>query len=76
MSEENNWWEYGRYFSSNTSWLDGPVIYARDLGAEENARLLARYPDFAAYRVSGDELTPLAVSQKCDAQTCLICLEW
>lgn len=34
-----NWWEYGRFFSANTPWLDGPIVYARDLGPGENGRL-------------------------------------
>jgi hypothetical protein len=59
VTEKNNWWEYGQYFSSNTPWLDGPIIYARDLGDEENARLMALYTGFASYRVAGDELIPL-----------------
>jgi hypothetical protein len=56
VTDKNNWWEYGRYFSSNAPWLDGPIIYARDLGDRENGRLLARYPKFQAYRVSGDQI--------------------
>jgi 4-amino-4-deoxy-L-arabinose transferase-like glycosyltransferase len=59
VTDKNNWWEYGRYFSSNTPWLDGPIIYARDLGDRENGRLLALYPNFQAYGISGDQITPL-----------------
>jgi 4-amino-4-deoxy-L-arabinose transferase-like glycosyltransferase len=44
-----NWWEYGRFFSGNTPWLDGPIIYARDLGAAQNAHLRAQFPDRQAY---------------------------
>lgn len=44
-----NWWEYGSFFSGNTPWLDGRILYARDLGAEANARLLAYYPDYKPY---------------------------
>ena len=51
-----NWWEYGAFFSGNTPWLDGPIVYARDLGAAENARLRAAFPDRRAYRWTGSEL--------------------
>ena len=44
-----DWWEYGAFFSGNTPWLDGPVIYARDLGLEENARLAREFPGRAVY---------------------------
>lgn len=43
-ASQNDWWEYGAFFSGNTPWLDGPVIFARDLGTPENARLAARFP--------------------------------
>lgn len=43
-ASDADWWEYGVFFSGNTPWLDGPVVYARDLGPEENARLAARFP--------------------------------
>ncbi len=42
------WWEYGQFFSGNTPWLDGRIIYARDLG-EENDRLLDLYPGRVGY---------------------------
>jgi len=44
-----DWWEYGAFFSGNTPWLDGPVVYARDLGPAENARLRAAFPERHAY---------------------------
>lgn len=46
---EADWWEYGSLFSGNTPWLDGEIIYARDLGPAENARLRAAFPDRRAY---------------------------
>ncbi|MCI0393556.1 MAG: hypothetical protein L0322_01275, partial [Chloroflexi bacterium] len=58
-AERGDWWEYGSLFSGNTPWLDGPIIYARDRGEEENARLLALYPGRRAYLLAGDELIPL-----------------
>jgi hypothetical protein len=45
----NDWWDYGRFFSGNTPWLDSPIIYARDLGEEKNACLLQAFPQRAAY---------------------------
>jgi 4-amino-4-deoxy-L-arabinose transferase-like glycosyltransferase len=45
----NDWWDYGRFFSGNTPWLDGRIIYARDLGEEPNSRLQAVYEDRPAY---------------------------
>ena len=42
-------WEYGAFFSGNTPWLDGPVLYARDLGPDENARLAREFPGRAVY---------------------------
>lgn len=62
ITDKNNWWEYGRYFTSNTPWLDGPIIYARDLGDQMNRRLMARYPYYQAYSVSGDQISPLRLS--------------
>ena len=44
-----DWWEYGAFFNGNTPWLDGSIIYARDLGADENRRLQAEFPSRAAY---------------------------
>ena len=44
-----NWWDYGRFFSGNTPWLDGRIVYARDLGEVQNSRLQEQYPEKAAY---------------------------
>ena len=44
------WWDYGRFFSGNTPWLDGSIIYAHDLGDEQNGCLQAAFPERAAYR--------------------------
>ncbi|WP_374685857.1 hypothetical protein, partial [Promineifilum sp.] len=52
-----DWWEYGAFFSGNTPWLDGPVVYARDRGPAENARLQAYFPDRAAYLWRDGQLT-------------------
>ncbi len=53
-ASEADWWEYGAFFSGNTPWLDGPVVYARDLGQDENARLRAAFPDRHIYRWTGN----------------------
>jgi hypothetical protein len=44
-----DWWDYGRFFSGNTPWLDGPIIYAHDLGDEQNECLIQAYPQRAVY---------------------------
>lgn len=55
---------YGSGFSLNHPDLDGPVVYARDLG-ERNRELLEQYPGWTAYRfvydrIAGEyELVPL-----------------
>jgi hypothetical protein len=51
--DEDSWWEYGQFFSGNTPWLDGRIVYARDLG-EENGRLLDLYRGRAAYCWDGE----------------------
>ena len=57
-NKATNWWEYGRFFSGNTPWLDGRIIYARDLGDEMNGRLLPYFPDYQPYRWQDGQLTP------------------
>lgn len=57
---EVDWWEYGSFFSGNTPWLDGDMIYARDLGAAENERLRAAFPGRHAYLWRAERITPLA----------------
>jgi hypothetical protein len=55
-----DWWDYGNFFSSNSPWLDGRIIYARDLGDEQNERLLRRYPGYQGYRWQDGRLAPLS----------------
>ncbi|MCA9946478.1 MAG: glycosyltransferase family 39 protein, partial [Anaerolineales bacterium] len=45
-SPTGNWWEYGELFLGNTPWLDGRIIFARNLGNEANLTLRARYPNY------------------------------
>lgn len=58
-NEAANWWEYGRFFSGNSPWLDGRILYARDLGDAENNRLLPYFPDYQPYRWQDGRLFPL-----------------
>ncbi|MCB0019829.1 MAG: glycosyltransferase family 39 protein [Anaerolineales bacterium] len=51
--EPLEWWHYGSFFSGNTPWLDGEIIYARDLGDAQNRQLMADYPDYQPYRFDG-----------------------
>jgi len=51
------WWSYGALFIGNNPWLDGEVIYARDLGPERNRQLMAAYPTRKAYIFDGRQLT-------------------
>ena len=55
-ASEADWWEYGAFFSGNTPWLDGPIVYARDLDPTANARLRAHFPDRRAYYWSDGKL--------------------
>ncbi|MFN2179892.1 MAG: ArnT family glycosyltransferase [Candidatus Promineifilaceae bacterium] len=59
----NDWWDYGRFFSGNTPWLDGRIIYARDLGEESNSRLQAIYAERQAYLFQPETKTLRALSK-------------
>jgi hypothetical protein len=56
---QGDWWRYGAFFSGNSPWLDGRVIYARDLGDRENQRLMALFPERPAFRWVDERLVPL-----------------
>ncbi len=58
-SPTGNWWEYGELFLGNERHLNGRLIFARDLGQAANRALRALYPNHAAYRFNGSELTRL-----------------
>lgn len=58
-SEWPDWQSYAQVFPANGPLLDGPVIYARDLGEAENARLMARYPDRRAWLLRDLQLTEI-----------------
>jgi hypothetical protein len=55
---QGDWWSYGVFFSGNSPWLDGRIIYARDLG-EENGRLMAVLGERPAFRWVDGVLLPL-----------------
>ena len=56
------WWWYGMVFSANSPFLDSDVVFARDLGPERNAELIAQFPDREPYQLAGTELRPLRES--------------
>lgn len=58
-SPTGNWWEYGELFLGNTPWLNGRLIFARDLGQQRNLTLRAQFPDRAAYRLQNEQLVRL-----------------
>ena len=57
-----DWWWYGMVFSANSPFLDSDVIFARDRGPAENARLLAAFPDREPFLLSKTTLRPLGRS--------------
>lgn len=48
-SQTGDWWDYGAFFSANTPWLDGPIVFARDRGEAANQQLLSAFPGRVAY---------------------------
>lgn len=63
------WDSYCDGFALNTPDLQGPIVFARDLGPEKNVELLALYPGRQAYRVDpysakDFELEPLELSPR------------
>lgn len=65
-SPAGDWWEYGELFLGNTPWLDGRIIYARDLGDVANRALQAHYPNYASYRLSNGGLDRLDYKEQID----------
>jgi len=53
------WTEYAPFFVQNSPLLDGRVIYALDLGTEENRRLAEWYPGRALYVWRDGAVVPL-----------------
>jgi hypothetical protein len=54
-----DWWHYGAVFSTNTPWLDGPIVVARDPGPQARRRLVQNFPGRRVYLLTGDELQAL-----------------
>jgi hypothetical protein len=55
-----NWQAYASLFWLNSPRLDGPIVFARDRGPDENARLRATFPDRAAYLLTQSSLAPIS----------------
>lgn len=56
---QDDWWEYGVFFTGHSPHLDGDFVYARDLGRTENDRLRAAFPGRAAYLWRDGQITAL-----------------
>ncbi len=54
QNDDPDWWGYGNFFIGNTPWLDNEIIFARDLGDEQNGRLQTHYPQHQVYRWDAD----------------------
>jgi hypothetical protein len=63
VGQPHEWWNYGMVFSSNDPQLEGDVIYARDLGPDNNRRLRSIYPDRGHYQLRGVVLQKIADHQ-------------
>jgi hypothetical protein len=46
------WWYYGSVFTMNSPFLDSDIIVARDLGPQENPKVIAAFPGRSLYRVN------------------------
>ncbi|MCC7107329.1 MAG: glycosyltransferase family 39 protein, partial [Chloroflexi bacterium] len=55
----SGWQAYSSVFAANSPLLDGPVVYAHDLGPERNAQLLAQFPGRRGYLLDGGRLRAL-----------------
>jgi hypothetical protein len=55
-----SWQPYASVFWLNAPTLDSPVIFARDRGADENARLHELMPDKPVYVLTQTSLTPVS----------------
>jgi hypothetical protein len=51
-----DWQAYSSVFGANSPLLDGPVLYAHDLGARRNLELLRLYPDRQGFLLTGTRL--------------------
>jgi hypothetical protein len=53
-----DWAAYSSVFPANSPLLDGPVLYAHDLGIARNRELLRRYPDRDGFVLGGGRPRP------------------
>ena len=58
-SDWPDWQSYGQVFLANGPFLDGNIIYVRDLGEAENWRLMNRYPEWRWWQLKDLRLTEL-----------------
>ncbi|MEJ2744518.1 MAG: glycosyltransferase family 39 protein, partial [bacterium] len=49
---EYDWWYYGAVFTLNSPFLDSDIIVARDLGPQENRKVITAFPGRSLYRVN------------------------
>ena len=49
---EIDWWYYGALFPLNSPFLDSDIVVARDLGPEENRKVMEALPGRKPFRVS------------------------
>jgi hypothetical protein len=65
------WWCYGSVFWKNSPDLDSDIVYARDLGPEKNAALIADFPDRSVYLADYDQksIEPYSVSAQAPSPT-------
>jgi hypothetical protein len=54
-----DWQAYSSVFPANSPSLDGPVIYAHDLGPDRDRELLSRFPGRRGYVLNGGRLRPM-----------------
>ncbi|MBI4322489.1 MAG: glycosyltransferase family 39 protein [Chloroflexi bacterium] len=58
--KQSSWTDYAPFFSQNAPSLDSNVVYAIDLGADENRKLMALFPGRSFFRYADGRLVPLA----------------
>ena len=56
---QSGWQAYSSVFPANSPLLDGPVIYAHDLGEARNRELLSQLSGRRGYTLSGGRLRPM-----------------
>ena len=46
------WWYYGAVFTLNSPFLDSDIIAVRDLGPQENKKVINAFPERKLFRVN------------------------